>query len=298
MVNFLSVPMNPTLRTIGLFAILTALFLLVGYIIGYLYGGTVDALIFFLIIALLVNLFTYFFSSALVLWSYGAKIVNENEEPRVYGIVRQVAQRAGLPMPRVAIIETDIPNAFATGRNRRHAVVAVTRGLLKLMNDDELEGVIGHEMGHVKDRDMLLMTVAATIVGALTFLSRFYLFQSIFSSRERENDIIAMIVLALAAFGAMLLQLAISRQREFKADEMSARITGKPLSLADALRKIENYVERKPLQNGNPSTASLFIVNPFRGRSILHLFSTHPPTEERIKRLEKMAVKNSLNSIR
>ncbi|MFP3255701.1 MAG: zinc metalloprotease HtpX [Thermoplasmata archaeon] len=290
--------MNPTLRTIGLFLILTGLFLLVGYIIGYLYGGTVDALLLFLIIALLVNIFTYFFSSSLVLWSYGAKIINENQEPRVYGIVRKVAQNAGLPMPKVAIIETDIPNAFATGRNKRHAVVAVTRGLLNIMNDDELEGVIGHEMGHVRDRDMLLMTVAATIVGALTYLSRFYLFQSMFSSRERENDIIAMIVLGLAAFGALLLQLAISRQREFKADEMSAKITKKPLSLASALRKIENYVERRPLQNGNPSTASLFIVNPFRGKSLLHLFSTHPPTEERIKRLEKMAMKNSLNSIR
>ncbi|MBD6956018.1 MAG: zinc metalloprotease HtpX [Thermoplasmata archaeon] len=290
--------MNPTLRTLGLFALLTGIFLLVGYIIGLLYGGTLDALILFLILAFIVNIFTYFFSSHLVLWSYGARIVDERQEPRVYSIVRQVAQNAGLPMPRVAVIETDIPNAFATGRNKRHAVVAVTRGLLNLMNDDELEGVIGHEMGHIKDRDMLLMTVAATIVGALTFLSRFYLFQSIFSSRDRENDIIAVIVLALAAFGAMLLQLAISRQREFKADEMSARITRKPLSLANALRKIEGYVERRPMQNGNPSTASLFIVNPFRGRSILNLFSTHPPTEERIKRLEKLAMKNSLNSIR
>ncbi len=290
--------MNATLRTFGLFLMLTALFLLVGYIIGYFYGNTVDALILFLIIALLVNLFTYFFSSSMVLWSYGARIINENDNPRIYSIVKRVAQNAQLPMPRVAIIETDIPNAFATGRNKKHAVVAVTRGLMNLMNDDEIEAVIGHEMGHVKDRDMLLMTVAATIVGALTFMSRYYLFQSIFSSRDRENDIIAVIVLALAAFGAMLLQLAISRQREFKADEMSARITKKPLSLANALRKIEGYVERKPMQNGNPSTASLFIVNPFRGRSIINLFSTHPPTEERIKRLEKMAMKNSLDSIR
>ncbi|MEM3335369.1 MAG: M48 family metalloprotease, partial [Thermoplasmata archaeon] len=170
--------------------------------------------------------------------------------------------------------------------------------LMNLMNDDEIEAVIGHEIGHIKDRDMLLMTVAATIVGALTFLSRFYLFESIFSSKNRENDIIALIVLGLAAFGAMLLQLAISRQREFKADEMSAIITKKPISLANALRKIEGYVQRKPMKNGNPSTASLFIVNPFRGKSILNLFSTHPPTEERIKRLEKLAMKGSLDSIR
>ena len=290
--------MNPTLRTLGLFLLLTALFLFVGYIIGFFYGNTVDALILFLILALLINIFTYFFSSTMVLWSYRAKIVNETEEPRIYSIVRNVAQNAKIPMPKVAIIETDVPNAFATGRNKKHAVVAVTRGLLNLMNDDENEAVIGHEIGHIKDRDMLLMTVAATIVGALTFLSRFYLFESIFSSKNRENDIIALIVLGLAAFGAMLLQLAISRQREFKADEMSAIITKKPISLANALRKIEGYVQRKPMKNGNPSTASLFIVNPFRGKSILNLFSTHPPTEERIKRLEKLAMKGSLDSIR
>ncbi|MEM3324589.1 MAG: zinc metalloprotease HtpX [Thermoplasmata archaeon] len=290
--------MNPTLRTLGLFLLLTALFLFVGYIIGFFYGNTVDALILFLILALLINIFTYFFSSTMVLWSYRAKIVNETEEPRIYSIVRNVAQNAKIPMPKVAIIETDMPNAFATGRNKKHAVVAVTRGLMNLMNDDEIEAVIGHEIGHIKDRDMLLMTVAATIVGALTFLSRFYLFESIFSSKNRENDIIALIVLGLAAFGAMLLQLAISRQREFKADEMSAIITKKPISLANALRKIEGYVQRKPMKNGNPSTASLFIVNPFRGKSILNLFSTHPPTEERIKRLEKLAMKGSLDSIR
>ena len=290
--------MNPTLRTLGLFLLLTALFLFVGYIIGFFYGNTVDALILFLILALLINIFTYFFSSTMVLWSYRAKIVNETEEPRIYSIVRNVAQNAKIPMPKVAIIETDVPNAFATGRNKKHAVVAVTRGLMNLMNDDEIEAVIGHEIGHIKDRDMLLMTVAATIVGALTFLSRFYLFESIFSSKNRENDIIALIVLGLAAFGAMLLQLAISRQREFKADEMSAIITKKPISLANALRKIEGYVQRKPMKNGNPSTASLFIVNPFRGKSILNLFSTHKPTEERIKRLEKLAMKGSLDSIR
>ncbi|MEM4171090.1 MAG: M48 family metalloprotease, partial [Thermoplasmata archaeon] len=187
--------MNPTLRTLGLFLLLTALFLFVGYIIGFFYGNTVDALILFLILALLINIFTYFFSSTMVLWSYRAKIVNETEEPRIYSIVRNVAQNAKIPMPKVAIIETDVPNAFATGRNKKHAVVAVTRGLMNLMNDDEIEAVIGHEIGHIKDRDMLLMTVAATIVGALTFLSRFYLFESIFSSKNRENDIIALIVL-------------------------------------------------------------------------------------------------------
>jgi len=288
--------MNPTLRTIGLFALLTLLFLFVGYIIGYLYGDTVGAMILFLIFALVINLFSYFFSANFVLWSYHAKIISENENPRIFNIVREVAQKAKLPMPRVAIIDIPVPNAFATGRNKKHAVVAVTAGLLNLLNDNEIEAVIGHEMGHVKDRDILVMTVAATIVGALSFAARMSVFQAMFSGgNERNNNgIIAIIVLALAAFGAFLLQLAISRQREFKADMQSAKITGKPLSLANALRKIEDSVSRRPLTNGNPSTSSLFIVNPFRGSSILNLFSTHPPTAERIRRLEELARKGTL----
>lgn len=288
--------MNPTLRTIGLFALLTLLFLFVGYIIGYLYGDTVGAMILFLIFALVINLFSYFFSANLVLWSYHAKIISENENPRIYNIVREVAQKAKLPMPKVAIINIPVPNAFATGRNKKNAVVAVTTGLLNLLNDNEIEAVIGHEMGHIKDRDILVMTVAATIVGALSFAARMSLFQAMFSdgNGRNNNGIIAIIVLGLAAFGAFLLQLAISRQREFKADMQSAKITGKPLSLANALRKIEDSVSRRPLTNGNPSTSSLFIVNPFRGTSILNLFSTHPPTAERIRRLEELARKGTL----
>jgi len=288
--------MNPTARTIGLFALLTLLFIFVGYIIGYIYGDTIGSMLIFLIFALVINLFSYFFSAKLVLWSYHAKIINENENPRIFNIVKDVAQKAKLPMPKIALIDMQIPNAFATGRNKRNAVVAVTTGLLNILNDNEIEAVIGHEMGHIKDRDILVMTVAATIVGALSFAARMSMFEAMFSQgngRNNNNGIIAIIVLALAAFGAFLLQLAISRQREFKADMQSAKITGKPLSLANALRKIEESVSRRPLRNGNPSTSSLFIVNPFRGESIIKLFSTHPPTSERIKRLEEIARKGT-----
>ncbi len=285
--------MNPTLRTIGLFILLTLIFVGVGYIIGFYLGNSIFGILVFLILALIINLISYFFSAKLVLFSYGAKIIDEKENTRIFSIVRNVATRAGIPMPKIALINTDIPNAFATGRNKNHAVVAVTTGLLNMLNDDEIEGVIGHEVSHIKNRDILIMTVVATIVGALTFLSRVYMLNAIFggNGKNRENDIIALFITMLAALGALLLQLAISRQREYKADYSGARITGKPLALASALRKIENYVRRKPLTKGNPSTSSLFIVNPFRSGSLIHLFSTHPPTEERIKRLEDMARK-------
>ncbi len=279
--------MGATARTFGLFLMLTALFAGVGYLLGAYYGNALSSLILFVGFAVIMNLFTYFFSSKIVLWTYRARIISEAENPRLYEIVRKVAVEADLPTPRVAIIPLNVPNAFATGRNKKDAVVCVTEGLLRILNDDELEGVIGHEMGHIKNRDILLMTVAATITGALSFMSRMYLWRSFFD-RDRDNFLIY-IILALAAFGALLIQLAISRQREFKADEHSARVTKKPLALASALRKLEYYARRKPLNRGNPSTASLFIVNPFRGEGFVRLFSTHPPTEERIKRLEEMA---------
>ena len=281
--------MNPTLRTFGLFTLLTLLFVGIGYIIGAIYGDTIFSLIFFLIFAGIINSIAYFFSSRIVLWSYHAKIVTEEEEPRLYRIVKKVAEKAGVPMPKVAIVPLDVPNAFATGRNPKNAVVCATRGLLRMLNDDEVEAVIGHEMGHVKDRDILVMSIAATIAGALSFMARVYFWRSLFSDRDQEDSWLIYILLALAAFAAVLIQLAISRQREFKADEQSARITKKPYALISALRKIENSVERRPLTQGNPSSASLFIVNPFRGGGIIRLFSTHPPTEERIKRLKEIA---------
>ncbi len=281
--------MNPTLRTFGLFTLLTLLFVGIGYVIGVIYGGTVFSLIIFLGIAIVINTITYFLSSKIVLWSYHAKIVTEKEEPRLYRIVKKVAEKAKVPMPKVAIVPVDVPNAFATGRNPKNAVVCATRGLLRMLKDDELEAVIGHEMGHVKDRDILVMSIAATIAGALSFMARAYFWRSLFSDRDREESWLVYIILALAAFAAVLIQLAISRQREFKADEQSARITGKPYALISALQKIEDSVRRRPLTQGNPASASLFIVNPFRGESIIRFFSTHPPTSERIKRLKEIA---------
>jgi len=279
--------MNATARTIGLFCVLTLLFMGIGYLLGMYFGNTIFSLGFFLTLALLVNLFTYFYSSNIILWSYRARIINEEDNPRLYQIVKKVAMNANLPTPKVALVPLSIPNAFATGRNKKYAVICVTEGLLLTLNNDELEGVIGHEMGHIKDRDILLMSVAATITGALSFMSRAYMWRS-FVSRDRD-DFLIYIVLALAAFGALLIQLAISREREFKADEQSAKITKKPLALASALRKLEYHASKNPLKRGNPSTASLFIVNPFRSDGLIRLFSTHPPTEERIKRLEDMA---------
>ncbi len=282
--------MNPTLRTIGLFGLLTLLFVGVGYIIGYLYGNTIFSLLLFFIFALVINIFAYFFSAKIVLWSYHAKIVGENDEPRFYRIVKELSFRANIPMPKIAVVPLEIPNAFATGRNPKNAVICATRGLLNMMNDNELQAVFGHEMGHIKDRDILIMSISATIAGALSFMARVYFWRSLFS-RDRDDSWLIYIILALAAFAAILIQLAISRQREYKADEQSAKITKKPLALVSALKKIDNSIRRRPLTQGNPASSSLFIVNPFRGSGIVKLFSTHPPTEERIKRLKEIAKK-------
>jgi heat shock protein HtpX len=268
---------------------LTLLFVLVGYIIGFLSGDVLITIIIFLGLSMVINVFSYFYSSKLVLWSYHAKIIDEQENLRIFRIVRDLTLKANIPMPKIAIIATDVPNAFATGRNKNHAVVAVTQGILNTLNDDELEGVLGHEIGHIKNKDMLLMTVAATIVGALTLLFRVYILESLFggNSKKQGNSILIIVVLALAGIGATLLQLSISRQREYKADYTGARLSGKPLALASALRKIEASVSRKPLKKGNPSTASLFIVNPFRGKKFISIFSTHPSTASRIEKLEE-----------
>ncbi len=280
--------MNPTAKTYALFALLTLLLMAVGYLLGYIYGAVLPGLFFFLILAFIINWVAYFYSDKIVLWSYRAKIIKEEENPDLFEIVRKVSFNASVPMPKIAIVPLQIPNAFATGRNQKNAVICVTQGLLNTLNREEIEGVIGHEMGHIKDRDTLLMTVSATIAGAFSFMARVYLWRSIFS-RDRNNSWLIYVILALAAFAALLIQLAISRQREFKADEQSAKFTKNPLALASALRKIDIAVRRRPFTQGNPSTASLFIVNPFHGKGFITLFSTHPPTEERIRRLEKMA---------
>ena len=276
------------LRTGLLMAILTGL--LMG--IGYLFGGPSWAFMMFMF-SLAFNFITYWYSDKIVLGWYNARLVDEYEAPELYAIVRNLAERAGLPTPKVAIVPSETPNAFATGRNPKHAVVAVTRGLLKLLNRDELEGVIGHELTHIKNRDILIGTLAAAMAGAIMQLAYWARWIAIFGGfgddRDGDNVLVAILIAVLAPIAAMLIQAAISRSREFLADEGGAKISGKPHALASALMKIEQAVRYRPMREGNPATAHMFIVNPFRGMSIANLFSTHPPTEARIERLRKIA---------
>ncbi|MCS7230031.1 MAG: zinc metalloprotease HtpX [Candidatus Kryptonium sp.] len=281
--------MNNTLKTVFLMTLMTVLLLAVGSAIGGQSG-----LVIAFIISLLMNFFAYWFSDKIVLAMYGARQVTEAEAPRLYSMVRRLATKAGLPMPKVYIIPSLTPNAFATGRNPKNAAVAVTEGIMRILNEDELEGVLGHELAHIKHRDILTATIVATMVGTITFLARMAQWSFFFlgGSRDRENNtnwIAELVLIILAPIAAVLIQLAISRAREFAADEGGARISGKPLSLASALKKLENAAEAIPMEEARPETAHLFIVNPLRGEGILKLFSTHPPIKERVARLEKLA---------
>lgn len=278
-----------TIKTVFFMTLMMMLFLLVGGLLG----GR-DGLVIAFILSLVMNFFSYWFSDKIVLAMYGARQVTEREAPQLFQLVRKLAQKAGLPMPKVYVIDNPNPNAFATGRNPQNAAVAVTTGILRILNDDELEGVLAHELAHIKHRDILLATIVATFVGTITFIARMAGWTMMFAggSRDRENsgNIVASLVLMIVApIAAVLLQLAISRAREFMADEGGARISDKPLSLASALRKLEQAAQMVPMQNANPSTAHLFIVNPLRGGGITKLFSTHPPIEERIKKLQLIA---------
>jgi heat shock protein HtpX len=284
--------MSNTLKTTALLAALTVLLILIGSVVGG-EQGMVVAFVF----AGLMNFASYWWSDKIVLWMYGAREVNEAEAPGFHALVRRLAQSAGLPMPKVYIIPTDTPNAFATGRNPQHAAVAATEGILRLLTSDELEGVIGHELGHVRNRDILTSTVAATLAGAIMMLSRMAQWAAFFggvrSSDEDEGGaggIIGMLILAIVApLAAMLIQMAISRSREYQADATGAQISHKPWALADALEKLERASTAIPM-NANPATAHLFIVNPLSGSSILNLFSTHPPIEARVARLRAMRI--------
>ena len=277
-----------TVKTVGLMVLMMALLMLVGQ-----WFGQEQGLVLAFAISLLMNFGMYWFSDKLVLMSYRAKEATEEEAPRLYAIVRKLATQAELPMPKVYIMPGESPNAFATGRNPNHAAVAATEGILQLLSEDEMEGVIAHELAHVKHRDILTGTIVAAMAGAITFLTRMAMYASLFGggSRDRENSnpIGELLLLILAPIAAMLIQFAVSRSREFAADEGGAKICGRPLSLANALRKLERGVERSPMGNAGTATAHMFIVNPLRGGGIMKLFSTHPPTEERIARLEEMA---------
>ena len=278
-----------SVKTVLFLTILMGLFIFVGKLIG----GQVGMVVAF-ILAVMMNIFSYFFSDKIALRMYNAYPADENEFRWLYDIVRKLAQRANLPMPKIYIIPQAAPNAFATGRNPEHAVVAVTQGALELLTKEELAGVLGHELGHIKHRDILISTVVATIAGAIMILADMARWAAIFGglSRDGEGDdhpLVLLLMALVAPLAATLIQLAISRAREFEADKAGAIYSGNPLYLANALEKLEAYAQRIPFK-GNPVTENLFIVNPFSaGGALLKLFSTHPPTQERIKRLREMA---------
>jgi heat shock protein HtpX len=286
--------MHPTLRVAGLFILLAGIFVLIGWALGgYLVGGNwILGAVIFLILAGIFNAISYFYSSKIILWSYKARILEEHELPWLHSIVADIAGRAGVPKPSVAIIPTKTPNAFATGRNPKNAVVAVTDGIMDVLSRTELEGVLAHEMAHVKDRDILVMTIAATMAGAIAFMARIFWFNALFGGRGGRggegNWIILIIVAITAPIAALLVQLAISRSREYKADKVGALTIGKPLALANALAKLEKANSREPIERGNPASSSLFIVNPFRGSGLAAIFSTHPPMKNRIGRLREL----------
>jgi heat shock protein HtpX len=277
------------LKTTLLLGILTGVLVVFGQLIGGSHGAMM-----FLIIAAIMNFIAYWFSDKIVLMSYRAQQVGPEDAPKLYNVVKRLAERADIPMPKVYIVENPSPNAFATGRNPRHASVAATTGILEILSEEELEGVMAHELSHVRNRDILISSIAATIAGAITLIANVVQWGAMFGGGSRdENDrgnIFVMLAMAiLAPIAAMIIQMAISRSREYAADYAGAKLCRKPLALASALGRLENTVRQIPMQGGSPTTAHLFIVNPFRGGVMLNLFSTHPPMEERIRRLEQLS---------
>jgi heat shock protein HtpX len=279
--------MSNVFKTALLLAVLTVMLVLLG---GAL-GGQQGMLVAF-IFAVVMNFASYWWCDKIVLAMYRAQPITEAEAPRLYNMVRRLASKAGVPMPRVYLIPTEQPNAFATGRNPEHAVVAVTAGILRILDDEELEGVLAHELAHVTNRDILISTIAATLAGAITYLAHMAQWAAFFGGGRHSDDDgpspIAMMLMAIVApIAAMLVQLAVSRSREFQADATGARLAGRTWGLSKALEKLEMAKEAVPM-DANPATAHLFIVNPLSGRTLMRLFSTHPPIEERIARLRSM----------
>ena len=276
------------LKTAVLMAAITALFMAIGSVLGGRQGMMLA-----LVVALGMNFFSYWFSDKLVLKMYNAQEVDASSAPHFYRMVQDLAQRAGLPMPRVYIIQDDAPNAFATGRNPSHAAVAATTGIMRVLGERELRGVMAHELAHVKHRDILISTISATMAGAISMLANFAMF---FGGRDGEgrpaNPIAGLLVMLLAPLAASLIQMAISRAREFEADRQGAAISGDPQALASALQKIHHAARGMPLAAAerHPETAQMLIMNPLSGQGLRGLFSTHPSTEERVARLMAMAV--------
>lgn len=275
-------------RTTLLLTVLTVLLVLAGNALGGASGMKIA-----FIMALVMNFGSYWFSDKIVLKMYRAQEVTRAEAPELYGMVEQLSRNAGLPMPKTYIIQNPAPNAFATGRNPSHAAVAVTTGILQLLDRNELMGVLGHELAHVKHRDILIGSIAATIAGAITMMANIAKWGMIFGGGHRDDDgggaggIAAIAMMILAPLAAMIIQMAISRSREYAADRGGAEIAGNPRFLSSALNKLATGIQRVPM-DASPATAHMFIVNPLRGRGLFALFSTHPPMEERIRRLEAM----------
>ena len=272
------------MKTAFLMTLLTLLLVMVGDAAGGRQG-----MIVMLIFSLGMNFMAYWNSDKMVLAQYRARQVDENSALGLYGIVKRLAQRANLPMPKVYIIDDQVPNAFATGRNPEHAAVAVTTALMNYLSPKEIEGVLGHELTHVKNRDILISTVAASLAGVITTISRFALWFGGGRDRENSNPIAAVLMLVLAPIAAALIQMAVSRSREYKADEGGGELCGDPNYLADALEKISMYSTRRTMQNATEATAHMFIMCPFSARDMQKLFSTHPSTEERVKLLRQQA---------
>jgi heat shock protein HtpX len=279
-----------TLKTTLLLAVLTGILVAVGGLVG----GTGGAIV-FLILAGVMNFAAYWFSDKMALRMAGAREVTEAEAPRLHALVREVAQAARMPMPKVYIVQNPSPNAFATGRNPQHAVVAVTTGILELLNERELRGVIGHEMGHVKNRDILTSSIVATIAGAIQMIAQVAFFMSMFggNNRENQNPFVMLLMVLIAPIAATIIQLGISRQREYAADVTGAQVTGDPEALASALEKLKRGVELRPMAEtpAQEAVAALYIVKPFAGGGLSNLFSTHPPLDDRIRRLRNMRLR-------
>ena len=268
-----------TLKVIILIASLSGLLMIVGYFIARRTGVIIA-----LVLSVIMNFGSYWYSDTIVLSMYNARPITESQSPALYDVVESLSAKANIPVPKIYVIPENTPNAFATGRDEEHAAVAVTSGILKILNRDELEGVIAHELSHIKHKDILISTMAATIASAVVLLSRWSMF---FGSSDDNGMIKTLAVAIIAPIAATLIQMAISRSREYEADAGGAKVSGKPEALASALQKLSMSAKRRPM-DANPSTAHMFIVNPLSGGTIMNLFSTHPPMEERVKRLMGM----------
>ena len=276
-----------------MFAALTALLVVIGIVVGGLLNNWIIGLVVMLIISVGINVFSYFFSKKFALMANKVHLVTREQEPRLYRIVENLAMQAGLPMPEVGVSDMPMPNAFATGRNPKNAAVVATRQILNLLNDDELEGVMAHELSHVKNRDILVMSVASTMASVVAYVTRMAVWAALLNNDENNggNLIIAIIADITLPIAAMLIQLGVSRNREYLADESGARLTGRPMALASALTKLESGCSAKTNTYDNPSTANMWISNPFgqrRTRGLVNLFRTHPSTPDRVERLKKL----------